>query len=54
MPGASMQEMFRGCKANVNLSKLDVKNVENFDAMFMSFGNTDQLDLLGFEPGTVT
>ncbi|MDO5426593.1 MAG: BspA family leucine-rich repeat surface protein [Coriobacteriia bacterium] len=52
--GSTMEEMFRGCKANVDLSALDVKNVTNFYAMFMSFGNIDQLDILEFKPGEIT
>ena len=52
--GSTMEEMFRGCKADVDLSNLDVTNVVSFGGTFMSYGNTDQLDLFGFEPGTIT
>lgn len=43
--GASMQEMFRGCKAHLDIHNLNVKNVANFSGTFMSYGNLDSTGL---------
>lgn len=41
LENASMYQMFRGCKANIDLSRLDTSTVNDFGGMFMSFGNGD-------------
>lgn len=52
--GASFQEIFRGCKAHVDLSNLDVTNVANFYGAFMSYGNLDSTGILYPDLCTIT
>ena len=52
--GSYMNEMFRGCKANVDLSGIEsFENVVDMSRMFMSYGNGD-VTWMGYEQVGIT